>query len=259
MPEPEFASLDDILADDDDFLSSLCLEEDHLFDLDSKYTDVGDKATPDEVGKQTHCDDFYMYEAHFKALHDKLESGELKTTRYTATTFKEGDAFILNGMVGFIQAFGEHRENYAGVYDPRLRLIFDNGTESNILLLSLGKNLYADKTGRLIIRSADDFTDFDNLDRPTKIRTGQVYIVRSLSNDPALKQIPNLYKIGFTKGTVEERTKNALRDTAFLESPIEVVTKAECYDLDPRGLEGLIHDFLHSQRINITLIIKDDV
>ena len=143
------------------------------------------------------------------------------------------------------------------MYDQRLRLIFDNGTESNILLLSLGKNLYSDKIGRLIIRSADDFTDFDNLDRPTKIRTGQVYIVRSLSNDPALKQTPNLYKIGFTKGTVEERTKNALRDTAFLESPIEVVTKAECYDLDPRGLKGLIHDFLHSQRINITLTSKN--
>lgn len=249
----EFTSIDDILDADDGFLESLCEAEEMYFDMDNKYTETDDRATPDEVGKQTPCSNFYMYEARFKELHAKLKSNELKTVDYTVTNIKEGDAFILNGMVGFIESIGEYRETTSGNYDSRLRLIFDNGTESNILLRSLSRALYMDKTSRLIVRSADDFTDFEPHGSVSKVKTGQVYIVKSLSANPRLRQVRNLHKIGFTKHTVEDRIKNANNDIAFLESPVEVVEKIDCYDLDPRGLEGCIHDFLHYQRVNITL------
>lgn len=250
-------TIDDILDEDLDFLESLCAGEDEYFDISNKYTSGTDKSAPDEIGKQTPCSDFYMYEATFEALHAKLESGELKTVRFSGNNVKQGDSFILNGIIGFVQAVGETRTDNAGNYDPRLHLIFDNGTESNILLRTLTKNLYTDKLGKSIIRSADDFTDFDAHDTVRKIRTGQVYIVRSLSNNPKLRQIPDLYKIGFTKHTAQERTKNASRDTAFLEAPVEIIARADCYDLDPRGLEGLIHNFLAAQRIHVTLTSKD--
>lgn len=249
----EFSSIDDILDADDGFLESLCEAEEMYFDVDNKYTETDDRAMPDEVGKQTPCNNFYMYEARFKELHAKLKSNELKTVAYTVTNIKKGDAFILNGMVGFIESIGEHRETTSGNYDPRLRLVFDNGTESNILLRSLSRALYMDKTSRLIVRSSDDFTDFEAHDSVSKVKTGQIYIVKSLSANPRLRQVRNLHKIGFTKHTVEERIKNAKNDITFLESAVEVVEKIDCYDLDPRGLEGCIHDFLHYQRVNITL------
>lgn len=252
-----FDSLEDILASDADFIQSLSADEDKYFDTDNQYgATTSVKSTPDEIGKQTPCADFYMYENHFKILHDRLASGDLKTIKYTATNLKQGDAFILDGIVGFVQKVGAERSSSNGKFNPRLRLVFDNKTESNILLNSLNKRLYADPNGRRIVRSADEFTDFDFPESQARVKTGQVYIVRTLSEDPALNKIPNLYKIGFTSGTVQERTKNAVNDMAFLESPIEIVEVANCYNLDPRGLEGVIHGFLHAQRINITLTSK---
>lgn len=258
-PVKKFGSIDDILDDDLDFLESLTADEDQYFDIDNNFamTGAGMKNAPDEIGKQTPCQDFYMYESHFRNLHARLESGDLKTIRHTATNLNQGDAFILDGMVGFIQSMGEERVGSRGRHDPRLRLVFDNKTESNILLSTLNKRLYTDQNGRRIIPSADDFADFDTPKAKAKVRTGQIYIVRTLSSNPKLRQIPNLYKIGFTKSTVEERTKNATRDIAFLESPVEVMLKADCFDTDPRGLESLIHGFLHHQRINITLTGKN--
>ena len=255
---PEIAvSMDDILAMDEDFLAELCADDDEYFDIAGEYSEPADRAAPDEIGKQTPCMDFYKYEALFEDLHARLKSGDLETTRHTSVNFKQGDAFILNGVLGFIENVGEYRLDNAGKYDPRLRLVFDNGTESNILLNTLNKSLFTDKQGRRVISPADEFNDFDTPGEVKRIRTGQIYIVKTLSDNPKLKSIPNLYKIGFTKHTVEERTKNALRDTAFLESPVEVVARAECYDLDPHGLEGLIHAFLYAQRIQITLTSLD--
>ena len=253
-----FDSLDDILDGDLDFLESLSAAEDKYFDMANELgANSGDRATPDEIGKQTPCTDFYMHEAYFKILHRRLESGDLKTIKYTATNLKKGDAFILDGMVGYVENFGKDRIGTSGYSDPRLRLIFDNKTESNILLSTLNKRLYTDPNGMRIIPSADDFTDFDNPDTQKRTRTGQVYILRSLSDNPIVKGVPNLYKIGFTRNTVEDRIKNATRDTTFLESPVEVVLKADCFNTNPAGLESLIHGFLAVQRVNIKLTGKN--
>ena len=256
-PDDTPLTIDEILIQDAELIAMLCAEDDEYFDTAGEYTTPADRTAPEEIGKQTPCHDFYKYEGLFKDMHDRLASGELETTRHTSVNFKKGDAFILNGVLGFIEQVGDYRVDFSGKYDPRLRLIFDNGTESNILLNTLNKSLFTDKQGRRVISPADEFNDFDAPGEVKKVRTGQVYIVKTLSEDPQLKNIPNLYKIGFTKHTVEERTKNALRDTAFLESPVEVVARAECYDLDPQGLEGIIHAFLYAQRIQITLVSSE--
>lgn len=152
---------------------------------------------------------------------------------------------------------GEYREDGDGRYNPRLRVIFENGTESNHLLRSLAKRLYTDETGRRIIRDADSVVDaFNNISHKDK-RAGQIYFVTTKSENPDLKGIPNLVKIGYTEQTVEERTKNAERDTAFLEAPVKILASMECYNLNPNKFETLIHGFLHAQRLKMTLIGKD--
>ncbi|CAM5208925.1 hypothetical protein OURE66S_01860 [Oligella ureolytica] len=79
----------------------------------------------------------------------------------------------------------------------------------------------------------------------------------TLSDNPVLKSIPNLIKIGYTEQTVEERTKNAVNDIAFLEAPVRILASIECYNLNPNKFESLIHGFLHGQRLKIRLIGKD--
>lgn len=254
------ASIDDILDLDADFIADLAASDNEWFAGGLQSASLnGSKsiAKPDEVGKQTKCHDFYMYEGKLKSLHEGLTSGRLKTITHTAVNFKEGDAFIMEGMLGFIQSVGGMRIGSRGNDDPRLRLIFDNGTESNILLSTLNKNLYMDDTGRRIINNAEDFADFDTPSDEVKVRTGQLYIVRSLSTNPKIRDANNLYKIGFTTKTIEDRAYNSRNDIAFLESTVEVVLTADCYNLNPRGLESIVHDFLYAQRLLVTLTSKD--
>lgn len=254
-PPEEVTSLEDIF--DSAAFNELDQGDQSIFDI-QYVPEVKDRERPDEIAQRTVCDDFYQFEHIFRDLHKGLKSGEVKTIRFQqASNVSEGDAFIMEGVLCLIDEIGEYREDGEGRYNPRLRVIFENGTESNHLLLSLAKRLYMDETGRRIVRGADSIEDaFNNISHKDK-RSGQIYFVTTLSENPTLKAIPNLIKIGYTELTVEERTRNAVRDTAFLEAPIKILAAMECYNLNPNKFETLIHGFLYAQRLNITLTGKD--
>ncbi len=249
------ASLDDIFASAD--FGELDPGDQEIFDIQHVPV-VSDREAPDEIAQRRVCDDFYEFEHIFRDLHEGLKSGEVQTIRFQQSSqVQEGDAFILEGVLCLIDKIGEYRLDSTGRYDPRLRVIFENGTESNHLLQSLAKRLFADETGRRIIREADSVVDaFNNISHRDK-RAGQIYFVTTLSDNPQLKAIPNLLKIGYTEQTVEERTKTAVRDVAFLEAPIRILACVECYNMNPNKFETLIHGFLHTQRLNITLNSRD--
>jgi hypothetical protein len=251
----EVSSLDDIFASEEfaefEPIDSTLFEPNHV-----QFS--SDRDAPDEIAQQRACQDFYVFESIFRDLHEKLKSGEAKAVRFQqATQVGPGDVFILEGVLCLIDEVGEYREDNLGRYNPRLRVIFENGTESNHLLRSLAKRLYQDETGRRIIRESDSVVDvFNNISHKDK-RAGQIYFVTTKSDNPDLMGIPNLVKIGYTELTVEERTKNAERDTAFLEAPVKILASMECYNMNPHKFETLIHGFLHAQRLKMTLTGKD--
>ena len=253
--EEEVTSLDDIFASG--AFAEIDQGDESLFD--PIHVPFGtDRETPEEIAQQRTCQDFYAFETVFREIHEKLKTGEAKAIRFQqASQVQPGDIFILEGVVCLIDEVGEYREDNMGRYNPRLRVIFENGTESNHLLRSLAKRLYQDETGRRIVPDADSVVDaFNNISHKDK-RAGQIYFVTTRSENPDLKAIPNLVKIGYTELTVEERTKNAERDTAFLEAPVKILASMECYNLNPNKFETLIHGFLHAQRLKMTLIGKD--
>lgn len=248
-------SIDDILGGDDMGL----LDVGDMSILDIKHV-PSERDLPDEVAQRTKCEDFWQFESIFKNLHADLKSGKAESVRFAENwQISAGDAFILNGVMCFVDEVGD--EHGRGEHrDARLRLIFENGTESNMLRRSLGRALYMEETGRRILRDRDDalaeaFQDIRLTHRDR--RTGVVYIVKSLSNNPALAQFPRLYKIGYTELTVDERIRNAERDIAFLEGPVQKVTEFECYNMNPQRFESLVHGFLAVQRLNVDLIGKD--
>ncbi|MDU7840889.1 MAG: GIY-YIG nuclease family protein [Pantoea sp.] len=254
------AALEEVTSLDDIFASEAFAEFDlgDISILNSVNVEFNKSADPDEVAQRRVCKDFYQFESTFNQLHDDLKSGKASATRFVkGSQVQTGDAFIMDGVICIVDEVGEYREEKDGRYNPRLRLIFENGTESNHLLRSLAKRLFKEETGRRIIRDGDSVTEtFNNITHKDK-RSGQIYIVTTKSDNPVLLAIPNLIKIGYTELTVEERTKNAINDAAFLESPVKILASMECYNLNPNKFESLIHGFLHSQRLKVTLTGKN--
>ncbi len=122
-----------------------------------------------------------------------------QTARFQQSSrVQEGDVFIMEGVLCLIDKTGDYREDSNGRYNPRLRVIFENGRESNHLLQSLAKRLYAAEMGGRVIRSAESIEDaFNNISHKNK-KTGEIYCVTTLSDNRPFKAIPNLIKIGYT-------------------------------------------------------------
>ncbi|MGK4333566.1 GIY-YIG nuclease family protein [Lonsdalea quercina] len=238
-------SLEDIFADDEDGL--LNFAEPDIFSL--QYVSADKKEQPDEIAQRQPCHDFQRFEPLFHSLHKGLKDGVFGLERFThKLKIVEGDFFILNGLLGYVHSAGERLEEYR-TYNARLRLIFENGTEMNMLYQSLTHGLVRDKEGRKVQLNGETLQPSD-----TAVPTGLVYVLATTSTDPAL--IPykqSLYKIGFTETSVEQRIEHAEKDRTFLEAPVRIVATSQCFNLNAQKLEALVHGFLAARRLNITL------
>ncbi|MBE8597408.1 GIY-YIG nuclease family protein [Xenorhabdus sp. BG5] len=237
-------SLDDIFADDDGLLD---FDTPDIFTL--KHIQVEKKEQPAEIAQRQPCPDFVRYEPIFKRVQNDLQSGHLGTERFShKLKINTGDFFILNGLMGYVASIGERLEQYSS-YNARLHLVFENGTEMHMLYLSLTHGLVRDKEGRKLKLSGEIIKPSEEA-----IPTGLVYILATSSVDPVLAPYKhNLYKVGFTESTVENRIKNAEKDQTFLQAPVRIVSTSQCFNLNAHKLETLIHGFLAPRRLNVTL------
>jgi len=148
----------------------------------------------------------------------------------------------------YVEDVGEF-EIVNGKRNARLRCIFENGTESDLLLRSLARELYRD--GRRVTEHEDHLLDnFYNITDDDK-ETGYIYVLRSLSDKQEIKSIKNLYKIGFSKIPVEERIKYAALEPTYLMAPVLIVTAFRCFNMNPQKLEQLLHTFFGSSCLNV--------
>lgn len=227
-----------------------------IFDL-THVPESNERDMPDEIAQRTHCDDFYRFEGLFDQVREELREGQAEAVPFQMESqIDEGDMFVLNGMLCIADQVGEESVGAGRKFNPRLRVVFDNGTESNLLLRSLARALYKDETGRRILRPDSTFDAMQGITHHDK-RTGVIYILRSLSNDPALRGIRNLHKIGYTEKALDKRIAGAERQQTYLEAPVKTVASFECYNLDPRRFERLVHAMLHYQRVNVLLHSRD--
>lgn len=247
-------SLEDIFAGDD--LGLLEVENEDLFDL-KHVEEFDEKNYPDEIAERKTCKDFYQFETLFRQVHERLASGTWTMSRFQRESQTSlGDMFVLNGVLCLVDDIGEYAEDSHGRPNPRLRVIYENGTESNLLLRSLNRALYKDETARKVIQDAKSVEDrLQGISHKDK-RSGLIYIVSTKSANPELAKVHNLHKIGYTELTAEQRTKNAEDDVTFLEAPVRILTTFECFNINPQKFEALIHGFLHAQRLSISLTSK---
>ncbi|MCB5412479.1 GIY-YIG nuclease family protein, partial [Pseudogemmobacter sp. CC-YST710] len=153
----------------------------------------------------------------------------------------------------YVAEMGEQTLTDQGRTDARLRVIFDNGTESNMLMRSLQRALNKDESGRRITESVAGplFADAPEEGDST---TGTIYVLRSKSDHPMVAENRELvHKIGVTTLGVEKRIAGAQLQPTFLMAPVEVVATYELYNINQTRLENLIHRIFGSAQLDIEI------
>lgn len=209
----------------------------------------------EEVATRTRCEDFDAFRPIFEAVQDELDSGVRETRAFQDDAHvSKADLFILAGQKVYVAEIGEKFMTEYDREDRRLRVIYDNGTENDILMRSLQRALNKDSTGRRITyRSAGPLFagEQDNDD----LASGTIYVLRSKSDHPVVSEHRDvLHKIGVTGGSVEKRIANAAHDPTFLMADVEIVTTYQLFNINRTKLENLIHRVFDPARLDIQIM-----
>lgn len=242
--------------DDADLLADLGLDvtaEDDITRLTHVRSRQEIKAA-EEVAQRTPCADFKQFKPRFKQVQADLDTGQRQTLKYQDNAaVNPGDWFILDGHKILVADMGEPFISDYGRQDRRLRVIYDNGTESDLLLRSLQRALNKDKTSRRIT-NPDLGPLFSSIPAEDDVRTGSIYVLRSQSDDPFIAQHQEvIHKIGVTSGDVKKRIANAKKDPTYLLAEVEVVAEYKLVGIDGKKLETMLHHFFDSARLDVEL------
>ncbi|PVW11871.1 GIY-YIG nuclease family protein [Marixanthomonas spongiae] len=262
----EVKSVADILKDDD--LGILDTEETlSIFKLKNVPSSTERGETDFVAQRKAMKDkDFLPYEAMFKEIHRKLRERKisLKRFRNAEKNLKKGNYYVLDGVLLYLEETNIATDNVTLPSgdrlrkDGRTRIIFENGTVSNMLFRSLGKQLL--NNGHLVTKTETETSKelFDNVNSVNEedLDTGWIYILKSKSTNQKITSINNLYKIGYSTVPVPERIKNASKEATYLLADVDIIASYKTYNLEAQKFEHLIHRFFAEVCLNID--INDD-
>src|ERR1035437_9548441 len=215
--EKKVFTIEDILEDDPLGL----LNEDDMGLFDFNFVQRPDeRASADFVAHRKFCSDFENYKDLFKEVQKELSDKKRKLIQFKEDNLLEGQFYVHNGILLYLEHVDYEKEVQrfnSGARerkDGRTRIIFENGTESNMLYRSLYKALLAN--GKAVSKNVDEVNEsfletFSNITDEDE-EAGFIYILKSKSNKQEIKDIRNLFKIGFSKTSVEARVKNAIQE-----------------------------------------------
>jgi hypothetical protein len=208
----------------------------------------------EEIAQRTSCEGFAEFKPMFDKVQSQLESGERQTLKYQDNAeIKQGDLFILDGQKVMVAAMDKAFVSDYGRQDRRLRVVYDNATESDLLLRSLQRALNKDKASRRITNP--DFGPlFSGTEADDDLPTGYIYVLRSKSDHPMIAEHRSvIHKIGVTGGDVKSRIANAKKDPTYLLADVEIVAKFKLVNINQKGLEALLLKFFGSARLDLEL------
>ncbi|WP_343663238.1 GIY-YIG nuclease family protein [Paraburkholderia tropica] len=248
--------------DDDDLLAELGVEAQGDDDIRvlRHVRSAAEKAAAEQIADRTPCVDFDT----FKPLFDEATAG-LKDATWEALPFaqdaeiktaniQQGDFYILSGQIAYLAEKGDPiKTSVAENPDARLRVIFDNGTESDLLLRSFQKAIYRDDAPRRL-RKKEVGSLFSGEWQDDDVQSGTIYVLRSLSNDPRIAPYRQfIHKIGVTGGKVETRIADAENDATYLLGKVEIVTTYKLAGVDRAKVEYLIHKIFANAQLDLEI------
>lgn len=256
--QKEIKSLEDIFGDDDLGIFST---DNSIFDL--KHVPK-ERAEAEDIAQRKRINDeeFEPYKNIFKAVHTDIRTGNRKLLKFDdrGQSLVAGCYYVLGGVLLFLESIDIHSEakTIAGKRfrkDGRTRCVFENGTESNMLYRSLAKALYID--GKIVTDTNDlsnerFYQNFNNINEDDK-PSGYIYVLESLTTNPDILQIKNLYKIGFSTTEVKTRIANAAKEPTYLMAPVKTVAIYQCFNMNTQKFENLLHTFFGKACLDIQI------
>ncbi|MBP2450068.1 GIY-YIG nuclease family protein [Rhizobium leguminosarum] len=244
--------------DDDALLAELGVEADASSNITElrHVRSADEKRAAEDIANRDRCEDFDKFKPLFEKVQQEIESGERQTRPFELKAeIRPGTWFIVGGQKAYVAEAGEVFTNAQGRTDARLRVIFDNGTESNLLMRSLQRALNKDEAGRRITDPvagplfSDEHAEDDEA-------SGTIYVLRSKSDHPMVTANRDLvHKIGVTNLDVEQRIAGARLQPTFLMADVEIVATYRLFNISRTRLENLIHRVFEPARLEIG--IKD--
>ncbi|MDV2438898.1 GIY-YIG nuclease family protein [Acinetobacter gerneri] len=249
--------------EDDDLLSELGIEvesEDNILTL-QHVRPQKEREASELIATRKVCLDFPIFNEVFKQVEKDLEQGLRLTKPFGKdASIQLNDLFILDGQIVYVAEIGGYFKAPNGQNDARMRVIYSNGTESNLLMRSLKKALYDDIAGRriLVTKNVGPLFNSSNLsekDTDIEVKSGSIYVLRSLSDNEFIKANRHvLHKIGVTTGKVNKRITEARKDPTYLLADVELIaTYSLPENIVPQRLEKLIHKVLQSAQLDIVI------
>ena len=218
-----------------------------------------DKRAAEEISNRNVCADFEKFNPIFERVRQELKSGVRHTlpvqnlVEIRLAEIQKDECFIVNGQIAYVAEVGEDFRTQYDRRDSRLRVIYDNGTESNLLMRSFQRALHRDAAGRLIT-NPDTGPLFANKPAEDDLASGTIYVLRSKSDHPVVAANRDvLHKIGVTGSKVETRIANANLDPTFLMADVEIIATYELYNVNRIKLENLIHRVFDPAQLDIEL------
>lgn len=265
--EVEIKSVDDIFNDDD--MGLLDNEGDSSI-FDFVYTPKNpSRASAEYIAqrKSLSNQEFKKYEKMFQQVHKELKNGTRKLLEFrnAEENLIESNFYLVDGILCYLEVSNAEEVLKKNKSGDRVRIegrtvtIFENGTVSNMLFRSLGKAIQ--KNGKLVTNTDEAINAqlVRNLNVVTSedIQSGWIYVLKSKSTDPNISNIANLYKIGFTTKPVAERIKNAPNEATYLYSDVEIIASYNCYSLNVKVFENLLHRFFSDVCLNVDLYNRE--
>jgi hypothetical protein len=215
-----------------------------------------EKRAAEEIADRKPCADFESFKPLFEQVATEVKTGLRQSAQITAGSraIAAGDFFVLDGVTVYVAEVGAPLKTTAGEVDSRLRLVFANGTESNLLLRSLQRAFYDDPAARRLVSPESGQMTFGGEWEADDIESGTIYVLRSQSEHPYVQQHRELiHKIGVTGSKVETRIANAENEATYLLAKVEVIATYKLAGINRTRMESLFHKLFAPARLDLTI------
>lgn len=262
----KFYDLDSVYDDMDNFDEIFLEKGDYDSELEKSLLDTSRYASykqkrvqPRDYAVIKKLDDFEQYDRMFKNIHSDITSGKrelipIVNEGESSVNINAGDYFIVNGQMLFVESIGDQEvvvnKKGTATKNAKMKVIYENGMYHEKLRRN---SLAADFRRKQSFKVSNIINRNSEFDKTKDIVTGSIYILQSLSSNSKIQSIPNFYKVGVTKNTVEQRISNAKNEETYLYSDVAIVTTWQVANVNAEKLEKAIHNMISDYRVEIEI------